>query len=363
MTSLKERLKAEIAASGPIGIAHFMATCLFDPQHGYYTTREPFGRGGDFVTAPEVSQMFGELLAAWLYSAWHDRGRPEAAIFAEIGPGNGTLMADMLRSWRAMDRDFLSSGRVVMIETSDRLADKQRRTLEPLGTPIEWHRSLDELPPGPLFIVGNELFDAVPVRQYVKTDSGWRERMVGLDEEGQLAFMAGYGTIEPGLLPQDAAAQPDGAIFEVSPARTAIMQAMAERVRTHGGAGLLIDYGHLEPGFADTLQAVRAHAYADILAEPGKADLTAHVDFAALAAIARQYGLAVEMTTQGGFLLSMGLLERAGALGARLDEAGRERLRDEVERLAGPEKMGTLFKVLAFGPAGLPLLPGEDGSD
>lgn len=357
MTSLKERLKADIAASGPISIAHYMAVCLADPEDGYYSTREPFGSGGDFVTAPEISQMFGEIVAAWLYSVWRDRGSPKDAVIAEIGPGRGTLMADMLRSWHKIDAGFIFSNRIVMIETSDRLADSQRKLLKPFNAPICWHYSLEDIPGGPLFIVGNELFDALPLRQFVKTPSGWRERMIGLDENGRLAFMAGFTGIDPDLLPPDAEAQPEGRIFEISPARAALMQTMAEHIGREGGAGLMIDYGYLETGFADTLQAVRNHAYADIFADPGTADLTAHVDFAALAMIARQQGLAVEMTTQGEFLLSSGLLERAGALGATRNEDARERLRDDVERLAGPDQMGTLFKVMAFGRQGTALLP------
>ena len=212
---------------------------------------------------------------------------------------------------------------------------------------------IDELPRGrPLLIVGNELFDAVPVRQFVKTPSGWRERCVALGDDGELAFIAGPGSLDPAMLPPEASAAQEGAIFEVAPAREALMQTIAERIARDGGAALFFDYGHLQAGLGDTLQAMLKHAYDDPLAHPGEADLTSHVDFAALAASIRRTGLTPWTATQGGFLLGMGLLERAGRLGASGDAAMQARLSGEVERLAGPQAMGELFKVLGFWTAG-----------
>lgn len=352
MTSLKQRIAGLIAASGPISVSDYMAICLFDPEQGYYTTRQPFGAAGDFTTAPEVSQMFGELVAVWLYAAWQAAGRPASPVLAEIGPGRGTLMKDMLRVLKRLDPAFIAGASLALIETSPRLRDVQKATLGQSGVEIAWHDSVATLPPAPLFIVGNELFDAIPTRQFVKLGDAWHERLVGLDDQGDLAFVAGPATIEPALLPNEAAAAPEGAIFEFAPARSATMEQIGERIAASGGAGLFLDYGHLAPGIGDTLQALRRHRYEDVLASPGEADLTSHVDFAALAAAARAHGLAAQCATQGTFLLAMGLLERAGNLGASADEAGREKIRSEVERIAGPDAMGELFKVLAVTPTG-----------
>nr|WP_256483836.1 class I SAM-dependent methyltransferase [Aliihoeflea sp. 40Bstr573] len=329
-----------IAEAGPIPVSQYMALCLFDPKEGYYTTREPFGAKGDFTTAPEVSQMFGELVAVWLASAWQAAGAPKNAILAEIGPGRGTLMRDMLRTLARIAPDLMR--RVAMIETSPRLVDVQKQLLG--NESISWHRAIADLPDAPLFIVGNELFDAIPIRQFVKTQQGWRERCVGLDADGELVFIAGPGTTDAPL--PDA---PVGAIYEAAPARNALMLEIAERIARQGGAGLFIDYGHLENGVGDTLQAMRAHAHADVLATPGEADLTSHVDFAALGAAAGAAGLDARTTTQARFLIGLGLLERAGQLGAGANADLQERLHGEVERLAAPEQMGELFKVLMVG--------------
>ena len=353
MTALKKRIESLIAASGPISVADYMALCLFDPADGYYTTREPFGTAGDFTTAPEISQMFGELVAVWLYAAWQAAGKPANAMLAEIGPGRGTLMKDMLRVLRKLDPALVAD--VALIETSPRLREVQKQTLAASGVKIEWHETVSSLPNAQLFIVGNELFDAIPTRQFVKIGAEWRERAVGIDQAGELAFVAGPATIEVALLPADATDAPDGSIFELAPARTATMETIAERIAASSGAGLFFDYGHLSPGIGDTLQALRKHQYENVLATPGEADLTSHVDFSALGIAAKAHGLDAHLATQGEFLLALGLLERAGKLGANADDAAREKIRSEVERLAGPEAMGTLFKVIAVAPAGTKL--------
>ncbi|MCR4265767.1 class I SAM-dependent methyltransferase [Nitratireductor sp. ZSWI3] len=362
MTMLKDRIAALIAAAGPISVADYMALCLFDPAEGYYTTREPFGAKGDFTTAPEISQMFGELCAVWLYAAWQATGSPGRPLLAEIGPGRGTLMKDMLRTLARLAPAFLADARVFMIETSERLTSIQKTTLAKAEARPVWLSQVADLPEdGPLFIVGNELFDAVPIRQYVKTGSGWRERVVGLNEDGGLAFMAGAGAPEAALLPPDAATAAEGAIAEIAPARSALMEEIAARIAARnpagGGAGLFIDYGYAIPATGDTLQALQGHAYADVLADPGRADLTAHVDFAALAAAARTKGLAAPVMEQGDFLLGLGLLERAGRLGANKSPAEQQAIRAAVERLAGPGAMGRLFKVLAVTPSTVTVPP------
>lgn len=357
MDTLEAKIKRLIAETGPMSVADYMAHCLFDPEHGYYTTREPFGAAGDFTTAPEVSQMFGELVAVWLYSAWTVLDKPMPATLAEIGPGRGTLMKDMLRTLAQIGADFLQDTRVALVETSPRLARVQKETLADAPVRARWFSRLEDVPDGPLFIVGNELFDALPVRQYVKTPEGWRERVVALDKTRKLAFMAGPGAPDLALLPPEAAGAPDGAIAELAPARTALMETIAARIAGNGGAGLFIDYGHERPGIGDTLQAVRRHEYDEVLAHPGEADLTAHVDFAALAAAARPHGLGAAVMTQGDFLLAMGLLERAGRLGAGRAREEQERIRDAVERLAGPDQMGRLFKAMAVLPRGTAVPP------
>jgi SAM-dependent MidA family methyltransferase len=357
MTALARRIAERIAALGPMPVSEFMATCLFDPDHGYYTTREPFGVEGDFVTAPEVSQMFGELVAVWVYSAWQAIGRPMPVCLAEIGPGRGTLMADMLRTLDRLDTGFAAGLDVAMVEASPRLAETQRGTLDGARVKPTWHASIDALPAMPAIIVANELFDALPIRQFVRTGRGWLERMVTVDDEGDLAFAAGGSGIDPSLLPPGANDQPEGAIFEAAPARQAMMDTIAGRIAASGGAALVFDYGHLEPGFGDTLQAVRRHAFDPVLAHPGEADLTSHVDFAALAVAASAHGLATRAMTQGQFLIGMGLLQRAGVLGAGAGEADRDRIRGEAERLAGDDGMGRLFKALMVSMPGIDLPP------
>jgi SAM-dependent MidA family methyltransferase len=354
MTALKDRLKQLIATAGPITVAEYMAACLFDPDAGYYTTREPFGTAGDFTTAPEISQMFGELVGVWAYTAWVSAGKPVPFTFAEIGPGRGTLMVDMLRTIDKLDPKFIALARIALVEASPRLTDMQKQKLANGGRAKPcWYGHVSELPDGALFVVANELFDALPVRQFVKTESGWRERDHALDDQGELCFAAGLTGIDPALLPDPNAET--GAIFEIAPARSALMEEISARIASAGGAGLFIDYGHLESGFADTLQAMKAHAYDDVFANPGEADLTSHVDFAVLAQCAKTHGLAASMTTQGDFLLRMGLAERAGTLGRDAGQDAQTRLRGEVERLASTDAMGTLFKVLAISTPGIQL--------
>jgi SAM-dependent MidA family methyltransferase len=355
MSRLKARIVDLIEALGPIPVSEYMALCLSDPQDGYYMTRDPFGRGGDFTTAPEVSQMFGELVGAWIATTWRALGASKRTMVTEIGPGRGTLIKDIARTLTRIAPDLHNATRYKLIETSSKLAWAQATTLQGTGGKFDWYKSIDELPKRPMIIVGNELFDAIPVRQYVKTDSGWRERLVDIDAEENLRFVAGPGSLEDSLLPPGADEAPAGMIVEVAPARSALMQKIAERIARYGGAGLFIDYGYGKPSLGDTLQALRKHEYDDPLAHPGEADITTHVDFAALGATARQAGLQARFTAQGRFLLRMGLLERAGALGANASEEVRERLRGEVERLAALEQMGDLFKVFGIAPPGIDL--------
>ena len=353
MTPLGEKLLSRIRAYGPMTVAEYMEACLSDPFYGYYMRREPFGRYGDFVTAPEVSQMFGELIGVWTVVVWEAMGSPREFVLAELGPGRGTLMADLLRVVRVMP-DFTRAARVHLVETSPRLRGIQQSTLASAGTPIGWHARVEELPPGPMIVIANEFFDALPIRQFRWGAEGWAERMIGINPNDGFAFF---------LKPVDQrplSALPDGAIVETSPTAIAITTAIGRRLAASGGAAIFIDYGTDRPGYGDTLQAVREHKYAEPLAAPGEADLTAHVDFAALTKAASEAGANPRpIVGQGAFLNRLGLGTRATALAEGKDEATRQAVEAAAERLAGPKTMGELFKVLAIGAPGL-ALPGFD---
>ena len=354
MSGLGARIAAQIRANGPIGLDRFWELALFDRRGGYYATCDPFGAAGDFTTAPEISQMFGELLGAWALAAWNALGRPSPFLFAEIGPGRGTLMADMLRTVRQLDPSFLKAARVRLVEVSDRLAAVQLDRLSSFDLPIARVRTLAELEPGPLLLLANEMFDAVPIRQFAFDGAAWRERLVGLaDGKAGFALIAADRTAD---LPVRGHA---GAVLEVSPARDALAAAIGRRLANDGGAMLAIDYGHACSGFGDTLQALRRHGHADPLASPGEHDITSHVDFERLAAILRAGGLTVApVAEQGAFLLALGLRERAAVLARSAGNAGRDALEAAVRRLSGTgeNEMGRLFKVLAAAsrPLGLP---------
>lgn len=357
MTLLKDRIRARIAAEGPLTVAGYMATCLGDPDHGYYTTREPFGARGDFITAPEVSQMFGELVGAACLSAWEAIDCPARFELVELGPGRGTLMADLLRM-ASLRPAFVEAARLNLVETSPRLREIQAKTLKAGPLLPSFRDRFQDVPEGPLVLVANEFFDALPIHQFVRTPDGWRERQVGLSDTGELTFGIGNARLPDTALPQTLAFAPEGTIFETQPAANAIAEDIGRRIAGHGGAALFIDYGYLKTAAGDTLQALHKHAFDDVLAHPGEADLTAHVNFEALAAAAVQAGAAaLAPLTQGDFLLRSGLLERAGALGAGKSHGEQEAIRDAVERLAAPAEMGDLFKVLAVTSSGLPFPP------
>ncbi|PDT54407.1 MULTISPECIES: class I SAM-dependent methyltransferase [Sinorhizobium] len=357
---LADKIKALIRTNGPISVTDFFSLCLADPQYGYYRVREPFGREGDFTTAPEISQLFGEMIGIFLVHAWQEHGSPSEPIIAEIGPGRGTMMADMLRVLRRLAPELYQTAEVHLVETSERLRKVQAETLAGHEGKVHWHASFDSLPAGFLLLAANELFDAIPIRQFVRTAQGFRERMVGLDADDELAFVAGVAGIDPSLLPTPVQSVAEGTIFEAAPARDAVMAALCERLRAKGGTAVLIDYGHLSTGYGDTLQAVRNHRYDPPLANPGLADLTSHVDFEQLALRAKAESVQVNgLAHQGDFLVGLGLLDRAAALGRDKDAATQESIRDDVERLAGAgaAKMGELFKVLVVSSPEVALVP------
>ncbi|MCB1338537.1 MAG: SAM-dependent methyltransferase [Maritimibacter sp.] len=348
--SLAALLKARIRATGPISVADFMAECLGHPEHGYYTTRDPLGASGDFTTAPEISQMFGELIGLALAQSWLNQGAPAPFTLAELGPGRGTLMADILRATRGVP-GFHAGLRLHLVETSPVLRAVQRRALD--GVDLTHLDTVDALPDMPLWLVANEFFDALPIRQFVRAAGLWRERVVGL-ADGALAFgLAGPSAPEELATRSDVA---DGGLVEICPAARVAMDEIAARIAAHGGAALVIDYGDWR-SLGDTLQAVQGHAPTDPLAAPGAADLTAHVDFEALALAAP--GLAASaLTPQGVFLERLGITQRARALADRLDGPALDAHIAAHRRLTHPDEMGNLFKVLGLVPAGAPMLPG-----
>jgi NADH dehydrogenase [ubiquinone] 1 alpha subcomplex assembly factor 7 len=348
--SLQARIAALIEAQGPMSVAQFMTIALLDPKDGYYATRDPIGAGGDFITAPEVSQMFGEMIGLWLVQAWSDQGCPKNPRLVELGPGRGTLMADVLRT-AAVAPEFLADLDVVMIEASPALQQVQAEKLRGLGADLSWQAQFDDhLGDRPLFLIANEFFDALPVRQYVKTERGWCERMVTVLND-ELTFALAPVPVPRTAIPQGREAAPDGGVFETSPASTALAEDIARIIAAKGGAALLIDYGYAEAtGFSETLQAVSGHRFADALAEPGQDDISAHVDFAALAEAGKRGGATVfGPVTQGMFLANIGITERAEQLMKANPENSKDLL-TATERLIGNEQMGLLFKALAFLP-------------
>ena len=356
MNALGEKIASLIAASGPIPIAQFMTIALQDPELGYYTTHDPFGAGGDFITAPEVSQMFGELLGLWIVQAWRDQGEPSPCRLVELGPGRGTLMSDALRAARP-DRKFLASIEVVLIESSPVLREMQKTTLAESAVPIRWMDHFEEsLADRPLFLIANEFFDALPIRQFVMTERGWCERMVTVDASGDLAFaLSPIPTRE--MIPPDREGSPIGGVCEIGLAGQAIVSQIADAVGTNGGAALIIDYGYDKPGFGETLQAVSGHAFVEILARPGESDLSAHVDFPELAAAAWPTADTAGPVTQGEFLTRLGILQRMQSLASENPSAA-DSLREDLARLVDHKKMGSLFKVLSIVPFGAPTPPG-----
>lgn len=348
MTPLAQLLIRRIQATGPITLADYMADCLMHPKHGYYATRDPFGTKGDFTTAPEISQMFGELLGLCLAQTWLDQGAPARFTLAELGPGRGTLMADVLRATKRVP-GFHAAAQVMLIETSATLRTCQRATLG--DHPVTWAESCDALPEAPLFLLANEFFDALPIRQFTRHAEGWAETLVGLTRD-QLTL--GKSTpSQIALLDHRLADTTSSEVVEICRALPAIMQQISARIQAHGGAALILDYGDWNSR-GDTFQALKSHAFTDPLAAPGEADLTAHVDFAALAAHAPAH----KYTTQGALLTALGLQTRAATLAKNLTGPALNQHLAATHRLTAPEEMGKLFKALAVYPTDAAAPPG-----
>jgi NADH dehydrogenase [ubiquinone] 1 alpha subcomplex assembly factor 7 len=352
MTPLERLLIRQIGVNGPIPISDYMSQCLLHPKYGYYTTRQPFGAAGDFITAPEISQMFGELVGLCLAQSWLDQGSPSRFVLAELGPGRGTLMADLLRATRGVP-GFHAAAEVTLVEASPALRQVQRQALG--DHPIRWVQNLAEAADAPLFLIANEFFDALPVRQFIRDKSMWRETVVGV-HEGHLTL----GTTDPAPIAELTQRLTDtgqGEIVEICPQAGPILADLAHRIANTGGVALILDYGNWGSR-GDTLQAVREHQYVPVLSSPGQADLTAHVDFAALARASSP--CKVCYTTQSAFLFALGIQGRSDRLAASLSGTGLTSHLAALQRLTAPAEMGTLFKAFAIhAPGSLPP-PGFD---
>lgn len=345
---LQQQILRMIAATGPVSIAEYMHLCHSHRDHGYYATGNPVGAKGDFITAPEISQMFGEMIGVWAIGVWHQLGKPNPFQIAELGPGRGTLMKDFIRAAKA-DREFLSVINVRLVETSPSLRVEQVKALENSALDIEWIGTIEELKQVPTLFIGNEFLDAIAFRQFVKTGGRWRELCIGCDKNNSLLFTPSAAGIDEALLPEGHEKEPDGAIYETAPAREAFISAIASHVKCHGGAALFIDYGYENSSFGDTFQAVKSHKPVSPLVDPGNCDLTSHIDFEAIGNAAKAEGVGMfQLKTQGDFLMDLGLLERAGELGRGKSLEVQRQIQTDVERLVSPDQMGKLFKVFCM---------------
>jgi NADH dehydrogenase [ubiquinone] 1 alpha subcomplex assembly factor 7 len=356
-SGLADRIARRIRAEGPMSLAAYMAMALHDPEHGYYRRREPIGAAGDFVTAPEISQVFGELIGLWCADMWRLLGRPDPVILCELGPGTGAMMGDLLRA-AAVVPGFREAMRLHLVEASPGLRAEQQRRLG-AARPV-WVERVEALPEGTLLLVANEFLDALPVRQFVRGRREWRERLVGLDARGRLVLVDGPEDPALGLfVPQPRRAAPPGAVAELCPAALGLAAALGARLRRQPGAALFIDYGYGAQAPGPSLGAVREHRSAALLHNPGSADISAHVDFAAFAEAARGPGADTHgPVPQGRFLAALGAAARLEALRGRATPEQRQVLESGVARLLDPAQMGTLFQVIALTSPGLPPPPG-----
>jgi NADH dehydrogenase [ubiquinone] 1 alpha subcomplex assembly factor 7 len=355
---LEEEIRRLIAVAGPMPIADYMRLALTHPQYGYYLTHDPIGAGGDFITAPEISQMFGELIGLWMASVWRQMGAPENVRVIELGPGRGTLMADALRASRVAN-DFHAAIVLHLVEISPRLKALQQQRLADFQLPMLWHAALAEVPDGPALIVANEFIDALPVHQAVKQADGWHERVIDVAADGRLVIVAARDPLPhfDGTLPRGLRQSPVGSIYEWR--SDAVALEIGRRVRSNGAA-LIVDYGHAWHGLGETLQAVAGHSFADPLRAPGDSDLTAHVDFMALAQSAETIGARVHgPVSQRDFLRRLGIDKRAEMLKLHAPDKAAD-IDHALSRLTagGPRGMGELFKALAIADPKLGSLPG-----
>ena len=352
MADLYDELIVRIAANGPLTVAEFINDCLLHPKYGYYTTRTPFGREGDFTTAPEISQIFGEMLGLWLAQIWRDQGCASTFALVELGPGRGTLMDDILRATRGIS-GFHDALNLHLIEASFGMQDQQSKHLGVFSP--TWHQTLNTVPPLPLFLVANEFFDALPIRQFVRDGSQWRERCI-TTSKGSLVF--GLTDAAPqATLARRLTDTKQGDLVETCAPAQAIAQQIGQRITTQGGAALIIDYGNWR-SLGDTVQSVQSHKPISPLSSPGMADITTHVDFEALAMASPSAH--TQATAQGVFLERLGITERANALAKTMQESNLASHIAAHRRLTHPAEMGQLFKAMAFFPRHHSSPPGLD---
>ena len=341
-----------------MSVAAFMAMTLHDPADGYHAGHNPIGAQGDFITAPEISQVFGELIGLWCASVWDRIGRPDPVILAELGPGRGVMAADLLRAAGTIP-EFRRALRLHLVESSPVFRAEQERRLgwaEP-----RWAARVEDLPPGPILLVANEFLDALPIRQFVRGRSHWAERMVALDHAGKLVFGAGpESPVLSALVPENLSRRAEpGAVVEICPAALALAAVIGRRLACRPGAALFIDYGYCASTPGPSLRAFSRHCPVPVLAHPGTADLTADVDFAAFAEAAWMSGAQIGgPVTQGRFLTELGALPRLAALSSGATPAQRRMLESGVARLLDPADMGSVFKVMALLSPGMPASPG-----
>ncbi len=354
-------LKKHLSVHGSMSVADYMALSLTAAGVGYYRNGNPIGASGDFVTAPEVSQIFGELIAVWIMIVWEGMGRPQKVILAELGPGRGTLMQDVMRSAGALP-EFRQATHVHLVETSSTLREAQGKALRTLCRP-QWHESFTALPEAPLIVVANEFFDALPTEQYVFQDGSWHKRVLMLDAQDRPYFGAGRLAVPPVEIMPDR--PPDeGDILEHCPAAADLIEELGKRARSAPCAILITDYGYESRDYGDTLQAVRAHHYVDAIQPPGTADLSTHVNFAELRHAAELAGLKpCRLMTQGEFLTALGLEQRLRRLMTEAAEEQRAALFLGARRLVDPFQMGSLFKAMAITSPGLAAPPPFTGED
>lgn len=341
--SLKDKLVEHIRENGPMTVADYMGACLYDPNDGYYATRPAIGgASADFLTAPESSQMFGELIGLWCAHEWDALGKP-AFNLIELGPGRGVLMQDALRATQRIE-GFHDATNLVLIETSAPLRDEQAGRLPS----AEWAVRLEDAPPGPSIIIANEFFDCLPIRQFIRGEDGWHEKLVGLDDGDRLVF--GLSTAIPAPDSDDEL----GTVREIAPALESLIYEIERRLHEAPARVLILDYGYLRAEGADTLQALKSHKKVDPIETPGEADLTAHVDFARIAQLAEAAGLAVHgPVSQGEFLRGLGIEVRAETL-STANPTHAPRIARELKRLTHREEMGALFKVICLSSPNLP---------
>jgi SAM-dependent MidA family methyltransferase len=357
---LETEIRKRITLAGPMPVRQFMSLCLSHPEYGYYMTRDPLGRAGDFVTSPEISQVFGELIGLWAASAWHLMGEPENVRLIELGPGRGTMMLDALRAAQVAPA-FRAAIVAHLVEISPTLREKQQQAMSALDVPATWHQSIDEIPEGPTIIVANEFFDAIPVNQAIKQFNGWYERVVEIDSDDNLAFGIANEVIPlfDQLVPATVRDAPIGTIYEWRADNLPL--AIGRRVTQEGGVALVIDYGHIESAPGETLQAVGGHDFVSPLVSPGEVDLTAHLDFRAFADAAESMGAVVHgPIEQAQFLRNLGIDRRAAALKAYASAEKAAEIEQATERLLGQGRteMGKLFKAVGIANPRLGKLPG-----